>query len=78
MIRSVLVTAWWLGMPLVPVLATWAGQAEPSPEVGRLGPQVGDPVPEFALPDQRGRIWSLKELMGPEGLMLVFNRSADW
>jgi cytochrome oxidase Cu insertion factor (SCO1/SenC/PrrC family) len=44
----------------------------------RLGPQVGAPVPDFAGTDQRGRTQTLESLMGREGLMLVFNRSADW
>jgi hypothetical protein len=28
--------------------------------------------------DQNGKNWGLKDLMGPNGLMLVFTRSADW
>ena len=34
---------------------------------------------DFALPDQHGRSWGAAiELMGPNGLLLVFSRSADW
>ncbi|HTT76116.1 MAG TPA: redoxin domain-containing protein [Candidatus Binataceae bacterium] len=44
----------------------------------RTGPEIGSKVPDFTLPDQDGRLWSLKELMGPAGLLLVFSRSADW
>lgn len=47
-------------------------------DVSTLGPQVGDRVPGFALVDQDGNRRSLQSLMGPEGLMLVFFRSADW
>ena len=47
-------------------------------EVSKLGPQVGERVPEFSLPDQTGRIRSLESVMGPRGAMLVFLRSADW
>jgi len=46
--------------------------------VKKLGPQVGEKVPDFNLPDQRGQTHTLSSLMGPKGLVLVFNRSADW
>jgi|CXWL01.1.fsa_nt_gi peroxiredoxin len=47
-------------------------------DVQALGPQVGSIVPDFSLSDQNGRTRTLRSLMGPEGLMLVFSRSADW
>ena len=46
--------------------------------VADLGPQIGDQVPEFRLPDQNGQIHSLDSIMGPNGAMLLFHRSADW
>jgi cytochrome oxidase Cu insertion factor (SCO1/SenC/PrrC family) len=49
-----------------------------TPDVTTLGPQVGEKVPDFALPDHRGRRHTLSSLMGPKGLVLVFSRSADW
>ena len=59
-----------------------AGQASPPArervDVSKLGPQVGDRVPDFSLTDQDGRIRTLQSLMGARGLMLVFVRSADW
>jgi hypothetical protein len=48
------------------------------PDVQKLGPQVGSRVPDFTLLDQKGQSRTLLSLMGPKGLMLVFNRSADW
>ncbi|HTW87130.1 MAG TPA: hypothetical protein VMD75_03900 [Candidatus Binataceae bacterium] len=42
------------------------------------GPEVGQPVPAFALPDQDGKSRALGDLSGPNGLLLVFYRSADW
>ncbi len=42
------------------------------------GPDIGTRVPEFTLPDQDGRRRSLRDLTGPDGLLLVFYRSADW
>ena len=52
--------------------------APPAPDVKTLGPQVGAKVPDFDLPDQHGQTHTLSSLMGPKGLILVFNRSADW
>ena len=47
-------------------------------DVSKLGPQVGERVPDFSLPDQNGRLRTLQSIMGPRGAMLVFVRSADW
>jgi hypothetical protein len=47
-------------------------------DVSKLGPQVGERVPDFSLKDQNGKVWSLQSIMGPKGAMLVFIRSADW
>ena len=44
----------------------------------RTGPRIGEKVPDFTLPDQNGKQWTLHELAGPRGLLLVFSRSADW
>jgi hypothetical protein len=42
------------------------------------GAEPGERIPDFALPDQDGRARSLGDLTGPNGLLLVFHRSADW
>jgi hypothetical protein len=47
-------------------------------DVSKLGPQVGDRVPDFALKDQTGKTQTVQSIMGPKGAMLVFIRSADW
>jgi hypothetical protein len=47
-------------------------------DVSKLGPQVGERVPDFTLKDQSGKGWTLSSIMGPKGAMLVFFRSADW
>ena len=44
----------------------------------KTGPKIGEKVPAFALPDQNGEQRSLQELTGPNGLLLIFSRSADW
>ena len=47
-------------------------------DLSKLGPQVGERVPEFSLKDQNGKTLTLQSVMGPKGAMLVFYRSADW
>ena len=63
-------------------VAPAAGQGVPSTretiDVSRLGPQVGQRVPDFRLNDQAGRTRTLQSIMGSKGAMLVFFRSADW
>jgi hypothetical protein len=54
--------------------------SSPSPGVDpmTLGPAVGQSIPPFRADDQDGRPRDLASLMGPNGLVLVFFRSADW
>jgi hypothetical protein len=47
-------------------------------DLAKVGPQVGQRVPDFSLQDQNGRSWTLQSVMGSKGAMLVFQRSADW
>lgn len=42
------------------------------------GPEAGERIPDFSLPDQNGELRSLAGLTGNAGLLLVFHRSADW
>jgi len=42
------------------------------------GLKVGVRIPDFALADQNGNQRKFSDLTGPSGLLLVFNRSADW
>ena len=44
----------------------------------KTGPDVGQQAPAFSAKDQEGRNQTLKSVMGPNGAMLVFFRSADW
>jgi hypothetical protein len=55
-----------------------APQGRQRVDVSTLGPQVGQRVPDFSLPDQNGRVQTLQSIMGPRGAMIVFYRSADW
>lgn len=47
-------------------------------DLSKLGPKVGERVPDFSLKDQNGKTQTLQSIMGPKGAMLVFFRSADW
>jgi len=47
-------------------------------EIAALGPQVGERVPDFSLPDQQGRVVTLDSVLGANGAILMFYRSADW
>ena len=58
--------------------SSWAAEARVAIDVASLGPQIGERVPDFALPDQAGRIQTLDSIRGPNGTMLLFHRSADW
>ncbi len=66
-----------LSAALVLTIAPSLG-AQNLPDVDQFGPQVGDIVPAFNLPDQTGQMQTLESIMGPNGAMLVFSRSADW
>jgi len=58
-------------------LAT-AGARGEGVDVDAIGPQVGEQLPAFALPDQDGTRRDFAALAGPRGAMVVFSRSADW
>jgi hypothetical protein len=77
------------GMVLAASLLTLAAPAATFPQapakrsggaidVNAIGPKVGDRVDPFSLKDQTGKVWTLDSIMGPNGAMLVFFRSADW
>jgi len=62
-------------------LATVDSNAQPSRatiSISALGPQVGEVVPDFRLQDQDGTVWTKDAIMGSNGAMIMFHRSADW
>ena len=73
-----------LGVAAFVLAMTWMAQAQaPRPErveidLSKLGPQVGEQVPDFSLKDQAGKTWTRSSILGPKGAMLVFVRSAEW
>jgi hypothetical protein len=66
------------GLAGLPAALMLAQPPQPTPDIQALGPQVGSRVPDFRLADQHGQTRTLQSLVGPNGLMLVFFRSADW
>ena len=67
-----------LGVAALVIVTAHGQQAGPRIEVARLGPQVGQVVPDFRLLDAQGRSWTRDSIVGPKGAMLVFSRSLDW
>ena len=64
------------------VLAAGLMWQQPAPptraELDALGPQLGERVPDFTLVDQTGATRTLQSILGPNGALLVFFRSAEW
>jgi hypothetical protein len=56
----------------------WLDFVEAQNDGSRTGPEIGQKVPDFNLADQHGQFRALRDLTGPNGLLLVFSRSADW
>jgi hypothetical protein len=42
------------------------------------GPAINSTAPPIDAPDQHGNAQALRTLVGPNGLLLFFVRSADW
>jgi hypothetical protein len=61
-------------------LATGAGIGSQAgaPAITDSGPPIGERVPDFSLIDQAGATRTLASILGPNGAMLVFFRSAEW
>jgi hypothetical protein len=80
-VQQVAATLVAVGITASGAIAITAQRSVPAAEtidVQKLGPQVGAAVPEFSLPDQIGQPRTLRSVMGPNGVVLVFFRSADW
>ena len=56
----------------------WLDFVEAQNDGYKTGLAFGEKIPAFSLSDQHSQSRSLNELMGPNGLLLVFSRSADW
>jgi len=60
------------------IVATAAQAPAPTIDTSRIGPAVGQQIPDFSGTDQLGRTHTLASSLGPNGAMVVFFRSADW
>ena len=58
--------------------AAWGQKSPTSALPFPTGPEVGERIPAFAAVDHRGRQQTFDRLKGPRGLLLLFQRSADW
>jgi peroxiredoxin len=70
-----------VGMCVLLMSACVGASAQKAPtkiDVSKLGPQIGQVVPDFRLSDQSGKLWTRASIMGPKGALLLFYRSADW
>ena len=42
------------------------------------GPKVGTALPMLSAPDHTGQVRTLADIQGENGVLILFNRSADW
>jgi hypothetical protein len=68
-----LVSILWLAGAL-PLL----GQVQGVRDAKEIGLPAGSIAADFSLVDQFGQRRTLESVMGPQGLVVVFFRSADW
>ena len=62
----------------VPVPASHPGRRYPATDAFPSGPDVGERLPEFTLPDQNGAPIDFHEHRGASKAVVVFYRSAVW
>ena len=51
---------------------------DPTDSGMKTGPAVGERIPEFAAPDQNGKLTRFQDVTGSKGAVILFHRSADW
>ena len=59
-------------------VAAGAMGAVASEYIDSWGPALGSQLPGFSLQDATGVTRTASELMGAKGLLVFYNRSADW
>ena len=68
----------FLSLGLLGLGVAGASAAEPPGSKFNTGPEVGTEIPSFEATDQEGTRQTFQSLSGPNGLLLLFTRSADW
>ncbi len=67
----------WFSLAVLGLLASSSATA--NDEYARQwAPPVGSPMPVMEAQDQSGKVRTLEDLRGRNGLLVFFNRSADW
>ena len=61
-----------------PMALVGCSQGTDAEYVTSWGPSLGTQAPLLAANDQDGNAQTLASLAGPNGLLVVFNRSVDW
>ena len=59
-------------------MTTSQSAAPPPARPFATGPEIGEPLPGFTLPDQRGDAVDLHAWRGGDRAFLVFVRGTDW
>jgi peroxiredoxin len=59
-------------------MAKLINAGDPLDEDFAKGPDIGDLVPDFTLPDQRGESVNLATARGDGKALILFYRSASW
>ena len=77
---TALTAAFLLSVLAQPVLAQGNFLKDiPAQSVGMVsGPEIGERIPDFEAYDQNENLVGLDDVMGPNGAMVIFHRSADW
>jgi len=61
-----------------PLALVGCAQGTDAAYVTSWGPAIGTEAPLLSANDQDGNLQTLDTLAGPNGLLIVFNRSVDW
>lgn len=76
----VFIMAWLTAVPLLAQSSQVSAPPEPwmnAPPTS-TGLEVGQKIPAFRTRDQQGQWQDFASIRGPQGAVIMFNRSADW
>ena len=59
-------------------MAQLVNAGDPVDEDFPTGPAIGEPVPDFELPDQRGNLVRFSAVRNGHKALILFHRSASW
>ena len=67
-----------LGITVPPIPASHPGRRYPADHEFPTGPEIGERLPEFQLPNQNGEVIDFHAHRGDSKAIVVFYRSAVW